>query len=260
MHRAAHVIMAEHGGTFPRDVEAVRRLPGIGRYTAGAILSIACDAREPILEANTIRLLARLVAYRGDPRKAAGQRLLWHTAEQLLPRRRPLESGAMELGSLGLYAARPSASLSVVDFVPRSPRAWPVIPAKLEAVEAVRGGSRRRRRGRVLLLRGDGELPGLWTFRDLPKQRGRHWRELTDKVAEATGLDRAGRATATLKHGVTRFRIARGYAADYGRVLQPSHDASSSGSHRRSGRLSAERHRPPAGTAGCVWDAQGETA
>ena len=68
LHRAARVIMAEHGGRFPSDPAIVRRLPGIGRYTAGAILSIAFDAREPILEANTLRLLSRLLCYDGDPR------------------------------------------------------------------------------------------------------------------------------------------------------------------------------------------------
>ena len=68
LHRAAKMIAAEHGGRFPREAEAVRRLPGIGRYTAGAILSIAFDAPMPILEANTVRLLSRLLAYRGRHR------------------------------------------------------------------------------------------------------------------------------------------------------------------------------------------------
>ena len=72
LHQAARIIVAEHGGRFPRDPQAVRRLPGIGRYTAGAILSIAFDAREPILEANTVRLLSRLLAYRGDPASIGG--------------------------------------------------------------------------------------------------------------------------------------------------------------------------------------------
>ncbi len=72
LHQAAKIVVAEHGGRFPRDAEAVRRLPGIGRYTAGAILSIAFDAREPILEANTTRLFARLLAYRGGAGPAGG--------------------------------------------------------------------------------------------------------------------------------------------------------------------------------------------
>ena len=59
-------------GRFPQDVDALQDLPGIGRYTAGAIASIAFDQRAPILEANTIRLLSRLIAYRDDPLNAAG--------------------------------------------------------------------------------------------------------------------------------------------------------------------------------------------
>src|SRR5205823_3347874 len=67
-----------------------------------AIASIAFDARQPILEANTVRLLSRLVAYRDDPREARGQRLLWTLAEELLPRRGcgEFNQALMELGSL----------------------------------------------------------------------------------------------------------------------------------------------------------------
>ena len=64
MHRAAEKLVAEHGARFPRDPQAVLRLPGIGRYTAGAILSIAFDLRQPILEANTLRLFRPPVGLR----------------------------------------------------------------------------------------------------------------------------------------------------------------------------------------------------
>lgn len=60
LHAAAKKIVAEHAGEFPQTVEEVRALPGIGRYTAGAILSIGLDLRLPILEANTVRLFSRL--------------------------------------------------------------------------------------------------------------------------------------------------------------------------------------------------------
>src|SRR5947207_9351688 len=94
-------MFSEHQGLFPRDLDAARRLPGIGRYTAGAILSIAFDAREPILEANTLRLWSRLLAYRGDPRSGKGQRLLWRAARQALPRSDvgALNQALMELGA-----------------------------------------------------------------------------------------------------------------------------------------------------------------
>src|SRR5262245_6448070 len=87
LHAAAKQLVAEHRGEFPRDVPGLMALPGIGRYTAGAIASIAFSVPAPILEANTIRLLSRIVGYRDNPAKSAGQRLLWQTAEKLLPRR-----------------------------------------------------------------------------------------------------------------------------------------------------------------------------
>ena len=99
----------EHGGRFPRDVDALQELPGIGRYTAGAIASIAFDQRAPILEANTIRLLSRLIAYRDDPLKAAGQRVLWQTAADILPQKNVarFNQALMELGSLVCTPADP---------------------------------------------------------------------------------------------------------------------------------------------------------
>ncbi|MEX2115046.1 MAG: A/G-specific adenine glycosylase, partial [Pirellulales bacterium] len=102
MHRAARLLVAEHQAAFPRDLAIVRGLPGIGRYTAGAIVSIAFDLPAPILEANTVRLLSRLIGYRGDTSSVAGQKVLWKTAESLLPKRGSgeLNQALMELGSL----------------------------------------------------------------------------------------------------------------------------------------------------------------
>ena len=86
---------------FPRQPQAVRELPGIGRYTAGAILSIAFDDRQPILEANTLRLFSRLLSFRGLPTSTEGSRLLWAMAEAVLPRRDVgrFNQALMELGS-----------------------------------------------------------------------------------------------------------------------------------------------------------------
>ena len=101
LHAAARKVVAEHGGRFPTDSEDVRRLPGIGRYTAGAILSIAFDQRRPILEANTIRVFSRLLAYDGQTTSAAGQKLLWAAAKAVLPKRDVglFNQALMELGS-----------------------------------------------------------------------------------------------------------------------------------------------------------------
>src|SRR5262249_3553438 len=86
LHRAARQIASAHDGMFPTAFADVRSLPGIGRYTAGAILSIGLDQRLPILEANTIRVLSRLTGYGGEVGTTAGQRHLWSVAESILPR------------------------------------------------------------------------------------------------------------------------------------------------------------------------------
>ena len=68
IHKAARVITEERDGVFPQDVDGLQALPGIGRYTAGAICSFAYDQRAPIVEANTLRLYSRLIGLELDPR------------------------------------------------------------------------------------------------------------------------------------------------------------------------------------------------
>src|SRR5689334_879102 len=67
LHAAARHVVSELKGEFPRNVAALMQLPGVGRYTAGAIASFAFDVHAPIVEANTSRVLARLTAFEGDP-------------------------------------------------------------------------------------------------------------------------------------------------------------------------------------------------
>ncbi len=220
LHRAARVVVEEHGGRFPRDAHTVRSLPGVGRYTAGAILSIAFDAREPILEANTARLHCRLLAYREAPAAAAGQRLLWAMAERVLPRREPgrFNQALMELGSQVCTARRPRCEECPVktlcgafaqgaqESIPQ-PKGRPRYEERHEVAVLV------RRRGRVLLVRcaDDGRWAGLWDFPRFPAHgngSGAVRRELVDEVEKRTGVRvEPGAHLETLKHGVTRFRI-----------------------------------------------------
>ncbi|MFK7735526.1 MAG: A/G-specific adenine glycosylase [Pirellulaceae bacterium] len=86
LHAAAKVIRDDYGGHFPEDFESVLALPGVGRYTAGAVCSFAFEQRQPILEANTNRLFSRLTALREDPRASDSQKLLWEFADRILPK------------------------------------------------------------------------------------------------------------------------------------------------------------------------------
>ncbi|MGN6546833.1 MAG: A/G-specific adenine glycosylase, partial [Aureliella sp.] len=109
LHAASQQVVSQHRGNFPGDVPSLMQLAGVGRYTAGAIASIAFDKPAPILEANTERLYARLLCLREPTRSPASLALLWQFAEWSLPRgasrspnssARTINQAAMELGSL----------------------------------------------------------------------------------------------------------------------------------------------------------------
>lgn len=101
LHKAAQLIVAEHDGHFPTDAVVLQSLPGIGRYTAGALLSFAFARSAAIVEANTERLYARLMALKDDVRSASSQRMLWQFAEKIVPQRRPgdFNQALMDIGS-----------------------------------------------------------------------------------------------------------------------------------------------------------------
>ena len=100
LHRAAKQIVREHAAQFPSDVNSALALPGIGRYTAAAILSIAYDAPLAALDGNVARVLARLFAVRGDLRAPKTWRKLAAAAQTLLPSRASGDwnQAMMELG------------------------------------------------------------------------------------------------------------------------------------------------------------------
>jgi A/G-specific adenine glycosylase len=234
LHAAARVIVAEHGGELPRDVATLMRLPGIGRYTAGAIVSQAFDIPAPILEANTVRLFSRLVGYRGEPTKGEGQRLLWRTAEELLPRKGAarFNQALMELGSLVCTPAAPKCDACPVAMHCAAlklglQREIPLAAAKLKPIAVREAAVVVSKNGAVLLRQcGAGERwAGLWDFpRFRVEGEGPMFvrEELVAGVREQTGVHiKPGGLVHTLKHGVTRYRITLDcYEAGYagGRV------------------------------------------
>ncbi len=101
LHRAAQVLVSDHAAVFPRTASELRKLPGIGRYTAGAIASIAFGEEAAIVDGNVARVLSRLFAIDDAPDSPAGQRRLWQLAGELVPGERPgdLNQGLMEMGA-----------------------------------------------------------------------------------------------------------------------------------------------------------------
>jgi A/G-specific adenine glycosylase len=219
LHKAAKEIVARYDGVFPDSYEAVRSLPGIGRYTAGAILSIAFDQRLPILEANTLRLHARLLAMRGDILRGEANARLWDFAEAILPRTGSgkFNQALMDLGSLVCTSKSPkcaecpviafceSAKQGLQEKIP-SPQTKEAKEYRTEVALLV------RKKGKTLLVRSpEGQRwAGLWDFPRVEKNSDTDSHDTTwqKRLAELTGRNLVpGRLIHTLKHSVTKYRI-----------------------------------------------------
>ncbi len=218
LHRAAQKVVAEFDGRLPDTVEELSKLPGIGRYTAGAIASIAFGRDAPAVDGNVRRVLCRLYAIRGDVRRSKIQNQLWALAEANLPKGKAgrWNEAMMELGATVC--------------TPRSPRCGECplagscrahalgIQEKLPA----RAASKRtphydvaaaviRKRGRVLIARRPlgGMLGGLWEF---PGGKKKHRESLEEclqrEIREELGIEIAvGQLVTRVEHAYTHFRI-----------------------------------------------------
>lgn len=229
LRRAAIRINEAFSGAMPESLNDLQSLPGIGRYTAGAIMSFAFNQPAPILEANTLRLYARLLGYAEDPRNVAGQHLLWSFAS-LLPtgtQSGQVNQALMELGSLVCTPRDPSCSRCPLNefciaFRNGQQTHIPLLAKRPEITPLVEACVAVQRDGRWLLRRREDteRWAGLWDFPRGPVDSIRYSQRLTQslRAAVATELEHQLAAdwqmTAQLtthemqiRHSVTRYRI-----------------------------------------------------
>ena len=109
LHAAARQVVEDYGGSFPRRLEEVKGLPGVGRYTAGAVVSFAYGEPAPILDTNVRRVLSRVFVRRRPSRPAALDRRLWALAEAAVPHDHAWEfnQAIMDLGATVCTARNP---------------------------------------------------------------------------------------------------------------------------------------------------------
>jgi len=222
LHRAAQEIVARHGSVFPREYDAALALPGIGRYTAAAVLSIAYNEPHAVLDGNVARVLARLHAVRGDLRAPALWKRLETAAQELLVRNTPGDwnQAMMELGATVCVPKSPKCEecpvaqwcrarkLGIAGQLPEARKKRPPVRIALAAAVLIDPG------GRTLLVRQDGgdgalfsrmwQFPALETTAGAASKLARHLREKFGvKVTR-------GRMTKlkTVRHSVT-FREIR---------------------------------------------------
>jgi len=174
LHRAAGIVRDEYGGDYPTRFEDVTALPGVGRSTAGAILSLALGQRHPILDGNVKRVLARCFAVDGWPGRSAVANRLWALADACTPGRRTgdYNQAMMDLGATVCTRAKPACD--------RCPLTDPCRARALGEQDAYPSSKPRRstpeRSVRMLVIRNaDGDLllerrpplgvwGGLWSF------------------------------------------------------------------------------------------------
>jgi A/G-specific adenine glycosylase len=173
LHRAAAIVMNSFNGKMPDQLEDLLHLPGIGRSTAGAILSFAFHKEAPILDGNARRVLSRLFAVSGSPGERKTEQLLWQISESLIPKgfSNPFNQALMDLGSLLCTPKEPQCSgCPLCDLckgrASGTPERYPskTIKRTIPHVESVSGVIKKD--GKVLLNQRppSGLLGGLWEF------------------------------------------------------------------------------------------------
>jgi A/G-specific adenine glycosylase len=216
-------VVARYGGEVPQAAEARRALPGVGRYTAGAIGSIAFGLAEPLVDGNVARVFSRLFAIDTPPERADTQARLWQLAEQLVQGERPgaLNQALMELGarvckklapSCETCPVRQACQARVQGRVAELPAARKRTAPKPVALVALAAFDHARER--VLLVRGSEQLfGGLW---NLPAREGRG-RMVAKALCAELGAALRPRAAAKISHVLTHRALSvEVYAASLG--------------------------------------------
>jgi A/G-specific adenine glycosylase len=224
LHAAARQVKAEHGGQLPETVEELMKLPGIGRYTAGAIVSIAFGRRAPVLDGNVIRVLSRLIDLPDDVTKPPTRTRLWSLAEAMVPANRPgdFNQALMELGQTICLPQNPRCLICPLNTIclarqrgtqlERPVRPPPKRVPHYDVVAAIiweTGDPAPDRRFLITQRPLDGLLGGLWEFPGGKLEPGESLpdalrREIREELAIAV---EPGEALIVIDHAYTHFRI-----------------------------------------------------
>lgn len=216
LRKAAKIVASHFNGQLPRDPQALRQLPGIGRYTAGAIASIAFNMDEPALDGNIRRVLSRVfdVSERAD--SSAGETILWDLAARNLPKGKAgdYNQALMELGATVCLPKNPRCSLCPLKPLCKARKNGtqelrPVLKPKKKTPHYVYAAAVIVRRGRALLSRrpSDGLLGGMWEFPNARVEADPAG-ELETALKKALRLRvKRGEAVGVFRHAYSHFKI-----------------------------------------------------
>ncbi len=218
MHKTAQILVQAHGGEIPRDFSSVLSLPGIGRYTAGAIMSFAFNEAHPIVEANIERVIARVFNLAAPVKTREAQDFIWKKAEELLPRddARRFNQALMELGAIVCMPKNPlcpqcpinscckSFELGLVDQRPVLLKRKSTTPIEVAIGVLVR-------KGKIFIQKrpASGLMPNLWEFPGGKVNAGENPEEaLVREFREELGAAVKNLEKITvIRHSYTSFRV-----------------------------------------------------
>ena len=218
LHKAAKTIVGEYNGQLPDTLEELQKIPGIGRYTAGAIASIAFNKPAPILDGNVIRVLCRLFRINGNPKDTAVKNKLWELADEMVHTKHPgdFNEAMMELGAMVCTPSNPLCQSCPLkkycaafkhneqESLPFKQKQAP-LPHYAIVVGVV------YKDGKILIdkRKQNALLGGLWEFPGGKKQKNESFKTaVAREVKEETGIDiEVGTRLCIVKHTYSHFKI-----------------------------------------------------
>ena len=219
LHRAAQQVVAEYAGDIPRTRDEMLALPGVGPYTAAAVLSLSFGVPLAVLDGNVIRVLARVFAVAEDSKKSATRSALQELATTLLDHQNPgrFNESVMELGATVCTPRQPACPVCPLieicaAYAQGEPEAYPVVSKRKPVPhQTVAVGLVRDAEGRYLIQRRPekGLLGGLWEFPGGKVEHGEAPRDAClRELAEELGIQvEVGPEVARVQHAYSHFTV-----------------------------------------------------
>ena len=216
LHKAAKVVAEKFNGELPRDLDDLRSLPGIGRYTVGAIASMAFGMDEPTLDGNLRRVFSRLFDVDEFADSPAGEKILWELAAENLPKGKAgdYNQALMDLGATICLPKNPRCLLCPLMTLWKARENGtqefrPVLKLKKQVPHYVHAAAVIVERGRVLLSHrpADGLLGGMWEFPNV-RVEGDPAKALVKALGSATSIKvKRGEALEVVEHAYSHFKV-----------------------------------------------------
>ena len=175
LHVTAQRVVSQYGGRFPRSIDQMQQLPGIGKYTAHAVATFAFNQPVPIVEANTARVLSRLFNFRDAIDSVTGQKILWQYAATLLTKAnaRVYNSALLDVGALVCIPREPKCGICPVKTFCRAknPETLPLRKSRSATERLVEKHAFVIRQGKILLQKSFRRWRGMWILPPLATHR-----------------------------------------------------------------------------------------